>query len=104
MSQLLLVPVDRPEAGDLPISERLRAQLVYFMTPAHSAGVPHLGENEYWFAQADVARWLDDGVFYLISPLDSENAAEIELSEEQEALLAWLDMKGVQHVRVVGGE
>jgi hypothetical protein len=101
MSQLMLVPVDRPEAGALPISERLRAQLVYFMTPPGSPGVPELGEDEYWIARADVLKWLADGAFYLISPLDSENMAEVELTEDQELLLAWLETNGIQHVRVV---
>ena len=103
MSQIMLVAVDRPEAGSLSISERLSAQLVYFMTPANSPGVPALAENEFWIARSDVVKWLTDGVLYVVSPLDSENVAEVELSEEQEIMLAWLDMKGVQHVRVVGG-
>ena len=74
------------------------------MTPAQTPGVPPLCENEYWIAHADVVKWLDDGVFYVVSPLDSDNAAEIELSDEQEAMLAWLDTKQVQHVRVVVGQ
>jgi hypothetical protein len=97
----MLVAVDRPLVGSLPITERMRAQLVYFMTPPDSAGVPPLGENEYWIARADVVKWLTDGVFYLLSPLDSSNVAEIDLTEEQEQLLAWLDMNRVEHVRVV---
>ena len=42
----------------------------------------------------------DEGVIYLVSPLDSANATEVELSDEQEALVAWLHKQGVQHVRV----
>ena len=38
-------------------------------------------------------------MFYLVSPLDSANATEVELTEEQEALLAWLQKNDVQHVR-----
>jgi hypothetical protein len=75
--------------------------LVYFMTPAGSPGVPDLAEDEFWIARDHVAKWLDEGVFYLVSPLDSANATEVELSEEQEALLGWLAKHGIQHVRVV---
>jgi hypothetical protein len=100
MSQSRLVPVERPDVGPLPISGRLRSQLVYFMTPAGAPGVPELADNEYWIARADVCRWLEEGVFYLVSPLDSANATEVELTDEQEALLTWLSKNGIQHVRV----
>ena len=101
MSQLHLVSVDRPGLSPLPISARLRSQLVYFMTPAASEGVPTLGENEYWFDQEEVAKWLDEGVFYLVSPLDTANATEVEITEEQEAMLLWLKRNRIQRVRVV---
>ena len=100
MSQSRLVPVDRPDVSPLPISTRLSGQLVYFMTPAGAPGVPSLKENEYWIARDEVAKWLDDGVFYLVSPLDSANATEVELTEEQEAVLTWLAKNGIQHVRL----
>lgn len=101
MKQAKLVPVDRPDVPPRSISHRLRTQLTYFMSVPGSSGVPSLGENEYWFAAADVARWLDEGVFFLVSPLDTANMTEVELTEEQEALLHWLKAECVQHVRVV---
>jgi hypothetical protein len=101
MSQCQLVSVDQPGVNPLPISTRLRSQLVYFMTPTASQGVPALGENEYWFARDEVAKWLGDGVFYLVSPLDSANMTEVELTEEQEAMLFWLNRNQIQHVRAV---
>ena len=101
MSAPRLVPVDRPEVAPLTISARLRSQLVYFMTPPGASGMPELAEGEYWIARDEVARWLDEGVFYLVSPLDSANATEVELTEEQESLLTWMHKNGVQHVRVV---
>ncbi len=101
MSQLHLVSVDRPGLSPLPISARLRSQLVYFMTPAASEGVPTLGENEYWFASGGSRQWLDEGVFYLVSPLDTANATEVEITEEQEAMLLWLKRNRIQRVRVV---
>ena len=101
MARLTLVAVDHPEVAPLPISPRLRSQLNYFMTPADTPGLPVLGEGEYWIAAAEVARWLDEGVIYLVSPLDTANMTEVELSEEQETLLHWLRDRDVQHVRVV---
>jgi hypothetical protein len=104
MSKLKLYSVDHPEVPPLPISARLRSQLVYFMTPPDSAGIPHLGEHEYWIARHDVTHWLMEGVFLLVSPLDSENVTEVELTEEQDTLLSWLDSHHVEHVRVVETE
>ncbi len=101
MSQPALVPLDRPDVSPRPISPRLRTQLVYFTSPSGTSGVPHLKEDEYWFAAQEVATWLDDGVFHLVSPLDTANMTEVELTEEQEALLNWLKAQRVQHVRVV---
>jgi hypothetical protein len=97
-----LVPMDREGVAPLPISARLRTQLVYFMSAAGSPGVPELGEDEYWFAESEVARWMDEGVFFLVSPLDTANMTEVELSEEQEVLLHWLQAQRVQHVRLRG--
>ncbi len=101
MSQPLLVSVDHPEVKPLPISARLRTQLVYFMSSPDSDGVPPLGDSEYWIARHDVTKWLMEGIFYLVSPLDSGNVTDVELSEEQEAMLSWLGKYHVQHVRVV---
>ena len=102
MSRLVLTPVDRPEIVSRPISERLRSQLVYFGVPSGSPGVPALGDAEYWFDHVEVTQWLDDGVISLISPLDTAHMTEVELSEEQESLLAWILKQGVRHVRVEG--
>src|SRR3954467_10314735 len=100
MAQPLLVPIDRPEVAPRAISPRLRAQLVYFMSAPNSPGVPALAEDEYWFAGKEVAAWVEEGVFYLVSPLDTANMTEVELTEEQESLLQWLQDHRVQHVRV----
>jgi hypothetical protein len=101
MSAIRLLPIDRQDVAPLAISERLRGQLVYFMTPPGTPGTAALNDDEFWFAPTDVEKWLDEGVFYLVSPLDSANATEVELTEEQEALLSWLRRNGVRHVRVV---
>ncbi len=102
MARLALVPLDRPEVAPLAITLRLRNQLVYFMSPRDTAGLPTMGEWDYWFAADDVAKWVDDGVFYLVSPLDTDTMTEVELSEEQETMLAWLHKHQVQHVRLDG--
>jgi hypothetical protein len=101
MAGMALVPLDRTDVAPLLISPRLRTQLVYFMSAAGAPGVPPLGEDEYWFAAGEVAKWLEDGVFYLVSPLDTANMTEVELTEEQEDFLNWLSDQGVRHVRVV---
>lgn len=100
MARPELVPLDRPEVKPRAISPRLRTQLVYFMSAHDEPGVPALGENEYWFAPAEVEKWLDDGVFYLVSPLDTANMTEVEITEEQESLLGWLKAEGIRHVRL----
>jgi hypothetical protein len=96
-----LIAVDRSGVSPLPISARMRSELVYFMTPPSAAGVPPLGENEVWIARDDVGTWLADGIIDLVSPLDSANKLEVELSEEQEVVLHWLKKNDIQHVRVV---
>src|SRR5271166_6450012 len=101
MSQLKLISVDQPEVPALAISTRLRSQLVYFMTPPNTPGIPALGESEYWLSRSEVTKWLSEGVLLLVSPLDTDNMTEVELSEEQEVLLGWLDKHQVQHIRVV---
>ena len=102
MTRILAVPLDQPGVAPRAISPRLRTQLNYFMSPAGSPGIPALGEHEYWFAASDVARWVDEGVFFLVSPLDTANQTEVELSEEQEEFLNWLSCGGIQHVRIDG--
>jgi bifunctional pyridoxal-dependent enzyme with beta-cystathionase and maltose regulon repressor activities len=100
MSQCHLIPLDHPQIPPLAISPRMRGQLVYFMAASSAAGMPALEEGEYWFARDEVKKWVDEGVFYLVSPLDSANMTEVELTEEQEALLTWLDKHQIAHVRV----
>jgi hypothetical protein len=100
MARLVLVPIDRPEVAPLAITPRLRNQLVYFMSPRDSPGIPPLGDEDFWFDADDVAKWVSEGVFYLVSPLDTENMTEVELSEEQESFLAWLHSRKVRHVRL----
>lgn len=95
-----LISIDQPAAPALDISTRLRSQLVYFMTPPDAPQVPTLAANEYWIDASSAQQWWEEGVFEVVSPLDSENATMVELSEEQEILLEWLVTHQVQHVRL----
>jgi hypothetical protein len=100
MARLVLAPLDRLGVPPLPITDRLRHQLVYFMSARDTPGIPPLGDDDFGFDPAEVAKWVDEGVFYLVSPLDTENMTEVELTEEQETLLAWLHAQEVRHVRL----
>ncbi len=102
MGQSRLVAIDRPEVAPLAISERLRSQLVYFAGVPDPAEGPPPGEHEFVFTPTDVARWADEGVFYLVSPLDTDRMTEVELSEEQETLVQWLHRQGVRRARLEG--
>jgi hypothetical protein len=96
-----IIPLDQPQAPPLEMPERFRMEIVYFMTPPGERGAPpKLAENEYWINLEDARRWLDELVVYVVSPLDAENQAEIELTEYHEAFVQWLVTNGVQHVRV----
>ena len=100
MSKINVIPLDSPGVAPRAISARLRSQLNYFIGSPGSPGIPTLGDSEFWFNPSEVDRWIDDGVFYLVSPLDTANMTEVELSEEQEDFLNWLKSSGVSHVRV----
>jgi len=100
MARLVLIPLDRPEVAPLAITPRLRNQLVYFMSARDTPGLPAMAELDFFFDADEVAKWVDEGVFYLVSPLDTDNMTEVELTEEQEVMLAWLQSKGVRHVRL----
>ena len=93
-------PVDNPAAPPLEISGRLRAQLVYFMTPPDAPQVPPLQPHDYWIDAQQTGCWLADGVLEVVSPLDDEHRTTIELSEEQETFLEWLATHHIQHIRL----
>ena len=96
-----VIAPDRSDIRPLNVPDRFRMEIVYFMTPPGDRGAPaNLGENEYWINLDDARRWLDEQVVYVVSPLDAENQAEIELTEYHEAFLQWLVEHGIQHVRI----
>ena len=95
-----VIPTDRPSIAPLMMPDRFRREIVYFMSPAEGAGAPALGKDEYWIQAEAAAKWLDDGFFSLVSPLDAESVAEIELSEDQEIWLEWMVQNNICTVRI----
>jgi hypothetical protein len=98
--------VDRSDLPPLEMPSRFRRDIHYFMAvPGEKEApgehdVPKLPPDEFWIRLEDARRWLDDGMLMLVSPLDSENQAEVEISEDQEKWLEWLLANQVQHVRL----
>jgi hypothetical protein len=96
-----IVSVDRPAAPPLEMPARFRQEVVYFMTPAGSGSAPaELGTDEYWVDASEARRWLDDLVISIVSPLDAEAKAEIELTDDHERFLEWLLANETQHIRL----
>lgn len=100
MASFRVTSIDHPAATPLDISERLRSQLAYFMTPSDAPHVPHLEVGDYWIDIDNATRWWEEGVFEIVSPLDSDNKTSIEISEEQEIFFEWLVSNQVQHIRL----
>ncbi len=92
--------VGRPDLPPMQMPDRFRTDVAYFMSAPGEPGVPLLGDGEYWVRLDDARRWLDEGVLYLVSPLDSQNKTEVEISEEQEDWLRWMVEHGVQQIRL----
>ena len=98
---MLLTAIDRPTAPGLQLPDRFRMEIVYFMTPPGERGAPaDLADNEYWIDLEEAQTWLEEGVVYVVSPLDAENQAEIELTEYHEAFLQWLLNHKINRVRI----
>jgi hypothetical protein len=89
-----------PEIKPLRMPDRFRHEITYFMTPSGEQGIPKLPPGEYWIRLADARAALDDGVVSVVSPLDSQSRAELELTEEQEQWLEWMTLHQVEHVRL----
>jgi hypothetical protein len=95
-----IIPLDQPDVPPMTMPDRFRKEVVYFMTPAEGHGAPPLGKDEYWVRLEDSARWLDDGFFSLVSPLDAHSVAEIEITEEQEEWLEWMVKNKITSIRL----
>ena len=92
--------VDRADLAPLEMPARFKHDIAYFMTPPGEGGAPALPAGDYWVSLDNAQRVLADGMLLLVSPLDSENQAEVEITEEQEKWLEWMIANQVQHVRL----
>ena len=97
MAKYLASAADKPNLKPYEISRTLRGQLHYFTEgEIRDSEKP----NDYFFPLERSAELLDTGVFYLVSPLDDRNRAEIEITAEQEDFLAWLVSNEIDRVHV----
>jgi hypothetical protein len=97
---VLIHAVNRPDIAPLPMPERFLHEITFFMAMPGEGGVPKLPTREYWVRLTDATVFLDEGVVRIVSPLDSDTKAEIELSEEQENWLEWMIKNNVEHIRI----
>jgi hypothetical protein len=97
---MLVHAVGRSDVAPLKMPDRFRTDIAYFMTPAGEHGVAKLPTGEYWVRLDDARKWLDEGVVAVVSPLDSLNATEFELTDDQENWLRWMVANEIEHVRL----
>jgi hypothetical protein len=97
---MLVHAVGRSDVPPLAMPERFRTDVAYFMTPSGEHGVAKLPHGEYWIRLDEARTWLDEGVIAVVSPLDSLNQTEFELTDEQENWLRWMVANEVEHVRL----
>jgi len=92
--------VDQPALPPFEMPDRFRHEIAYFMTVPGVSGVPTLAKGEYWVRLAEAQQWSDEGVLRIVSPLDANNCAEIELTEEHEDWLKWMIGNRIERIRV----
>ena len=85
-----LIAIGRSEVKPFGVSTRLRSQFVYFASPPGRAGIPVLEDHEFHFSLHETKTWYDEGVFHLVSPLDTANMTEVELTEDPLESAHWL--------------
>jgi len=76
--------------------DRFKVDVIHF-TLTQEPGAPR---NEYHLDPAGLKTIYDDGVFRVVSPLDSDTTAEIEITEEQEDWLTWVLDNDVHNIRL----
>jgi hypothetical protein len=97
----LVFAADKPKLTPFTMPDRFRHDITYFRTPAGDFGVPELPGGEYWVRLEDARRYYEDGAIHVVSPLDSNNRTEIEITEEQENWLKWMIVNEIEHVRLL---
>ena len=96
---LRIFSTEKPELSPIDMPDRFRMEIVFFMSDPDLPGIPPMGENEFWIDLDSAKRWLDEFVILVVSPLDAESKAEIELTDYQEEFLEWLVSNEIQRVR-----
>ena len=94
-----VIAIGRSDTAPLSMPDRFRHEITFFASD-HTPDGTGLPEGEWSIDLAEAEVVLGDGVVRLVSPLDSESRAEIELSEEQEAWLEWVVKHRVERVRL----
>ena len=97
---ILVYAVNRDDIEPYTMPDRFRHDIAYFMSLPGEQGAPKVADGEYWVSQENTRRWLDEGVLSLVSPLDSQNRTEVELSAEQESWLEWLLKFKIERIRL----
>lgn len=98
--QITVQAVNRPEVPPLKVSARFRHDITYFAAHPSNLGRPALPRGEYYMVLEEARVTLDDGVFRIVSPLDSDNRTELEITEEQEDWLRWVVEHQVEHLKL----
>ena len=97
----LVYAVEKPELPPFEMPARFKHDITYFVTLAGELGVPAtLAEGEWWVRRIDARRLYDEGVIRIVSPLDSANSVDVEITEEQEAWLKWLIQHEIELMRL----
>ena len=101
MAKYLAFAVDKLDLEPYEVSRMLRGQLHYFTEGASSRQWDESEDpNAFFFPLELTSELFEEGVFYVTSPLDDQNQAEIEITEEQEDFLDWLVSNKIEKVRV----
>lgn len=96
-----VVAVGRDDVRPFLMPASFKTDIAYFMASDEGPASPRLPPGEYRIDLAAAQQWLTDGVVEVVSPLDSLNLTEFEVTDEQEAWLAWVVSNRVQHVRML---
>ena len=97
----LVFAVEKPELPPFEMPARFKHDIIYFVTQAGEQGVSDtIREGEWWVRREDARRLYDEGVVRIVSPLDSANTVEVEVTEEQETWLKWMIQHEIEHVRL----
>lgn len=97
-----VLAVGRSDVPPIAMPDRFRQEIAYFMaacsTTAGTASEKPVA-GEYALSLTELQTVLDDGCVTLVSPLDSDTHAEIELSEDHERWLEWVLRHAVDRIR-----